>query len=112
MKVWVIVVAILGFSSFCHAEPSSQIQYLMTEPVTLFDLGILRLHEYVEGYASNYLQTKPVEDIYSTVTYDAPKQDPHNLRGDSETGSAKGGSRLRTGECQEHLWNDHPRHET
>ena len=73
MKVRVIAVAILGFSSFCHAEPSSQVQYLMTEPVTLFDLGILRLHEYVEGYASNYLQTKPVQDIYSTVSYDAPR---------------------------------------
>jgi len=73
MKVCVIVFAIFAFSSFCHAEPSSRIQYLMTEPVTLFDLGILRLHEYVEGYASHHLQTKPVEDIYSTVAYDAPR---------------------------------------
>ena len=73
MKVWVIVVAIFAFSSFCQAEPSLPIQYLMKEPVTLFDLGILRLHTHVEGYATHCLQTKPVQDIYSTVTYDASR---------------------------------------
>jgi len=73
MRVLVIVVAILAFSSFCQAEPSPAVQYLMTEPVTLFDLGILRLHEYVEGYTTHFLQTKPVEDIYSTVAYDLPQ---------------------------------------
>lgn len=70
MRVLVIVVAIFVFSSFCHAESSPQVQYLMTEPVTLFDLGILRLHEYVEGYTTHFLETKPVLDIYSTVAYD------------------------------------------
>jgi hypothetical protein len=73
MRVLLIVVAIFAFSSFCRAEPSPQVQYLMTEPVTLFDLGILRLYEYVEGYTEHYLETKPVQDIYSTVAYDAPR---------------------------------------
>jgi hypothetical protein len=73
MRVLMILVAFFTFSSFCSAEPSPPLTYLMTEPVTLFDLGILRLHEYVEGYAAHYLQTKPVEDIYSTVTYDATR---------------------------------------
>jgi len=61
---------LFGFASICSAEPSSSVQYLMKEPVTLFDWGIIRLHDYVEEYASDYLKRGSVQDIYSTVRYD------------------------------------------
>jgi hypothetical protein len=48
----------------------------MNEPVTLFDWGIVRLYEYLDEYTTHYLKTNSVQDIYSTVSYDAS---PNNI---------------------------------
>lgn len=71
MRILLLAVALLACSSLCHAEPSPAVRYLMNEPVTLFDWGIVRLYEYVDGFANHYLRTNSVQDIYSTVTYDS-----------------------------------------
>jgi hypothetical protein len=72
MRTLVLIAALIACPSLCNAEPSPAVRYLMNEPVTLFDWGIVRLYEYVDGFANHYLQTRLVQDIYSTVTYDAP----------------------------------------
>jgi hypothetical protein len=71
MKISLLLVALLGPVSICNAEPSPSVRYLMNEPVTLFDWGILRLHDYLDEYTFHYLKTNSVQDIYSTVSYDA-----------------------------------------
>ena len=70
MRTLLLSAALLGFASICSAEPSPSVQYLMNEPVTLFDWGIIRLYDYVDEYATHYLKTKTVQDIYGTVRYD------------------------------------------
>jgi hypothetical protein len=45
----------------------------MQEPVTLFDWGIVRLYDYLDGYAAHYLKTNAVQDIYGTVSYDSTR---------------------------------------
>ena len=62
---------LLGVVPICLAEPSPSVRYLMNEPVTLFDWGIVRLYEYLDEYTTHYLKTNSVQDIYSTVSYDA-----------------------------------------
>ncbi len=62
---------LLGLVSVCRAEPTPAVRYLMQEPVTLFDWGILRLYDYLDGYATHYLKTNSVQDIYGTVSYDS-----------------------------------------
>lgn len=71
MRILLLAFALLVLPSVCLAEPSPTVRYLMKEPVTLFDWGIIRLFEYVEGFTKDYLKTNAVQDIYSTVTYDA-----------------------------------------
>ncbi len=73
MKTSLLLLVLLGPVSICNAEPSPAVRYLMNEPVTLFDWGILRLYEYLDEYTTHYLKTNSVKDIYSTVRYDAPK---------------------------------------
>jgi hypothetical protein len=68
-----LIVALIVYPSLCYAEPSPAVRYLMSEPVTLFDWGIVRLYEYVDGFANHYLRTQSVQDIYGTVSYDAPR---------------------------------------
>jgi hypothetical protein len=75
MRVLLIALAILAVSSIAHAGPSTAVSYLMSEPVTLFDWGIVRLYEYVNEFAAHYLQTGSVQDIYSTVSYDPPRNE-------------------------------------
>jgi hypothetical protein len=71
MKIWLFTVLFLSLASLAGAEPSPSVRYLMNEPVTLFDWGIVRLHEYLEEYTTHYLQTASVQDIYATVSYDS-----------------------------------------
>jgi hypothetical protein len=71
MKVSLFAALLLSLASLSGAEPSPSVQYLMNEPVTLFDWGIVRLHEYLEEYTTHYLQTAWVQDIYATVSYDS-----------------------------------------
>ena len=73
MKTRLVLLLLLGLVSIGHAEPSPSIRYLMNEPVTLFDWGILRLYEYLDEYTSHYLNTNSVRDIYCTVRYDYKK---------------------------------------
>jgi len=73
MKTFLLFVALFGLASISHAEPSPSVRYLMNEPVTLFDWGIIRLYEYLDEYTTHYLKTNSVQDIYSTVTYDASR---------------------------------------
>jgi hypothetical protein len=73
MKTFLLFVALFGLVSTSHAEPSPSVRYLMNEPVTLFDWGIIRLYEYLDEYTTHYLKTNSVQDIYSTVTYDSSR---------------------------------------
>jgi hypothetical protein len=73
MKTTLLLLLLLGLAPICKAEPSPSVRYLMNEPVTLFDWGILRLYEYLDEYTAHYLKTNSVQDIYSTVRYDSPK---------------------------------------
>ncbi len=73
MKTSLLLLLVLGVVPICNAEPSPSIRYLMNEPVTLFDWGILRLYEYLDEYTKHYLKTNSVQDIYCTVRYDALK---------------------------------------
>ena len=74
MKISILAALLLfGCFSVCSADPSATVQYLMHEPVTLFDWGILRLYEYLDEYTAHYLKTNSVQDIYSTVSYDEHK---------------------------------------
>lgn len=70
MKTCLLSIVLLGLVSISHAEPSPSVRYLMNEPVTLFDWGILRLYEYLDEYTTHYLKTNSVQDVYSTVSYD------------------------------------------
>lgn len=72
MMFSVLFAVLLGLVSISHAEPSPSVRYLMNEPVTLFDWGIVRLYEYLDEYTTHYLKTSSVQDIYSTVSYDSP----------------------------------------
>lgn len=54
MNKWVIhftatFIAFLIFSGTCKAEPDSTIQYLMDEPVSLFDLGIFKMRSELDS---------------------------------------------------------------
>lgn len=71
MKILLLLLVLLGLVPICNAEPSSAVHYLMNEPVTLFDWGMLRLYDYLDEYTTHYLQTNSVKDIYCTVRYDA-----------------------------------------
>lgn len=73
MRTSLLSLVLLGLVSICNAETSPSVRYLMNEPVTLFDWGILRLYEYLDAYTTHYLKTNSVQDIYCTVSYDAPK---------------------------------------
>ena len=73
MRVLWIALAILAVPSVAHGEPSAAVRYLMSEPVTLFDWGIVRLYEHVSEFTAHYLQTGSVQDIYGTVSYDPPR---------------------------------------
>lgn len=73
MKICLLLVVLLAPVSISHAEPSPSVLYLMNEPVTLFDWGIIRLYEYLDEYTTHYLKTNSVQDIYSTVSYDSPR---------------------------------------
>ena len=73
MKTSLLLLALLCLVPICNAEPSASVRYLMNEPVTLFDWGILRLYEYLDEYTAHYLKTNSVQDIYSTVRYDSPR---------------------------------------
>jgi hypothetical protein len=70
MKIFLILLLALGSACVSNADPSPSIRYLMNEPVTLFDWGILRLYDYMDEYTKHYLTTHSVRDIYSTVRYD------------------------------------------
>lgn len=71
MRIFLLALSLVALSSMGWAEPSPMVRYLMKEPVTLFDWGIIRLYEYVDGFAKDYLKNNAVQDIYSTVTYDS-----------------------------------------
>lgn len=73
MKTLILLFVVLGLGSIGNAEPSPSVRYLMNEPVTLFDWGVLRLYEYLDEYAANYLKTNSVQDVYGTVRYDSPR---------------------------------------
>ena len=73
MKTPLVLLLLLGLVPICSAAPSPSVQYLMNEPVTLFDWGILRLYEYLDEYTAHYLKTNTVRDIYCTVRYDSPR---------------------------------------
>ena len=42
-NVLLTVIILLSLAGIVHAEQTSTIKYLMTEPLTLFDLGIYKL---------------------------------------------------------------------
>lgn len=67
MKINIIVVLsiLLLQSHISSADPSQNIKYLMNEPVSLFDLGILRLNEQVKG-----LKLTNGGKLESTVDYE------------------------------------------
>ena len=71
MKTPLLLIVLLTVGSVCNAEPSPAVRYLMSEPVTLFDWGFVRLYEYLDVYTAHYLKTNSVQDIYSTVSYDS-----------------------------------------
>lgn len=71
MKPLFLVAVVLAFASVSNAQPSPTVRYLMQEPVTLFDMGILRLHEYLDAYTAHSRKTLSVPDMYGTVRYDA-----------------------------------------
>jgi len=71
MKTSLLLLLLLSVVPICNAEPSPSVRYLMSEPVTLFDWGIIRLYEYLDEYTTHYLKTNSVQDIYSTVSYDS-----------------------------------------
>ena len=73
MTISLLFAVLLGLASMSHAEPSPSVRYLMKEPVSLFDWGIVRLYEYLDEYTTHYLKTSSVQDIYSTVSYDSSK---------------------------------------
>jgi hypothetical protein len=73
MRILLIAAILFSLASICDAEPSPSVRYLMNEPVTLFDWGIIRLYEYLDEYTAHYLKTNSVRDIYSTVSYDASR---------------------------------------
>jgi len=73
MMISLLFAVLLGLVSISHAEPSPSVRYLMNEPVTLFDWGIVRLYEYLDEYTAHYLKTSSVQDIYSTVSYDSSR---------------------------------------
>ena len=73
MKTPLILILLLGLVPICSAEPSPSVRYLMNEPVTLFDWGIIRLYDYLDEYTEHYLKTNTVRDIYCTVRYDSPR---------------------------------------
>jgi hypothetical protein len=73
MKSALISTLVLALASISAADPSPSVRYLMKEPVTLFDWGIVRLYEYLDGYTTHYLKTNAVQDIYSTVSYDTSR---------------------------------------
>lgn len=70
MKTSLLLFLLLGLVPICKAEPSPAVKYLMNEPVTLFDWGIIRLYEYLDDYAMHYMKTNSVQDTYCTVRYD------------------------------------------
>ncbi len=71
MRIAFLAALFLGLASTGHSEPSPSVRYLMKEPVTLFDWGIIRLYDYLDEYATHYLKTNSVQDIYCTVSYDS-----------------------------------------
>lgn len=49
----------LLFPSVCFAEPSSSINYLMNEPVTLFDLGIVKMEDHLKDFCKSTILDDP-----------------------------------------------------
>ena len=109
MKILLLLLVLLGLVPICNAEPSPAVQYLMNEPVTLFDWGMIRLYDYLVDYTTHYLKTNSVQDIYCTVRYDCPSKPNYNINCSYATGAAgKRVPRVCSNRLQGHRQDHHP----
>jgi hypothetical protein len=80
MIIFFIFLLVVIPSSICLAEPSRQIQYLMHEPLSLFDSGLLRIEQHIKWY---YGKIYSGEEGMSVLT----REDVNILKGGNIVGS-------------------------
>ena len=64
MKRILLVAILFATTTVGHAEPTPVVKYLMDEPVTLFDLGMLRLDRLFDDF-----KVKDAKSVFVSVGY-------------------------------------------